>query len=253
MLMENGMMWGSSDPALPTLGLEFQLDAGAIGSYPGSGSTWHNLVTAPASGAAQSAYDMNLHSTVFNGTAGNGGPNEYFKFNNSIISFPSNTAFLNSWSQPGAAFTVVLLWKWVSGGTNPRFLSSSSLVSSPYQGEDFYVGASEFFKADGSTMDSVTNNIPDGTTTLSAISFVDGGQKYFAREGTCTYGPTACAYSGASGSNPVYPLQLGADPNGGYRPVSAATTISMFMAWNRQLTSLELQGMYNYLHRLGRI
>lgn len=63
----------------------FDLDATIAASYSGSGTTWSNLVTAPADGAAQSDYDFfrgdGATSTTyptFNGSAGD--PAAYWSF-----------------------------------------------------------------------------------------------------------------------------------------------------------------------------
>jgi len=55
----------------------FDLDATQSASYPGTGTTWANLVTAPADGSAQTAYDAAaINGISFVGSAGD--PGAYF-------------------------------------------------------------------------------------------------------------------------------------------------------------------------------
>ena len=82
----------------------FDLDATQSASYSGSGTTWANLVTAPADGSAQTAYDFytgdGATSTTypaFNGSAGSSAA--YWSFDGGDyfgIKSGANTAFLNS-------------------------------------------------------------------------------------------------------------------------------------------------------------
>ena len=52
----------------------FELDATQTDSYPGSGSSWLNLIASPADGETQATYDFPFSGTpVFNGTPGDTG------------------------------------------------------------------------------------------------------------------------------------------------------------------------------------
>jgi hypothetical protein len=51
----------------------FDLDATQEASYSGSGTTWANLVTAPADGSDQTDWDFDLNTWDFIGTAGDAG------------------------------------------------------------------------------------------------------------------------------------------------------------------------------------
>ncbi len=95
----------SADPSLQGVvpSCVFDLDATMADSYPGSGTTWHNLCTAPADGAAQSAYNVTRGAASgsasfmpsFVGTAGSAGA--YFALDGTqCFSLLANTPFLNS-------------------------------------------------------------------------------------------------------------------------------------------------------------
>ena len=93
----------------------FELDAGLSASYSGSGQTWANIVTAPADGSGQTAYDFYRGATngsegsdpTFNGSAGANSANEYFSFDGGdyLTLVGSNTTFLNSLHKENAVFT----------------------------------------------------------------------------------------------------------------------------------------------------
>ena len=52
----------------------FHVDAARSASYPGTGTTWANLVTAPADGGLQEDYNFTLHGGLtFTGTADDAG------------------------------------------------------------------------------------------------------------------------------------------------------------------------------------
>ena len=82
----------------------FDLDATQSASYPGTGTTWANLVTAPADGSAQTDYDFftgdGVTSTTypaFNGAAGD--PGAYWSFDggdNFRLKSGVNPSFLNN-------------------------------------------------------------------------------------------------------------------------------------------------------------
>jgi len=79
-------------------------DAADSGSWSGSG-TWNNLVTSPADGAAQSAYNLQLGSTsgsdandpTFSGTPGGLSSSEYWSLSATTgFELPANTTFTAS-------------------------------------------------------------------------------------------------------------------------------------------------------------
>ncbi len=101
------------DAAIPVA--VFELDAGLSASYNGTGQTWANIVTAPADGSGQTAYDFYRGATsgsegsdrTFNGSAGANSANEYFSFDGgdylTLVGF--NTTFIHSMHKENAAFT----------------------------------------------------------------------------------------------------------------------------------------------------
>src|SRR5574343_994393 len=82
----------------------FDLDATQAASYPGSGTTWSNLVTAPADGSAQTAYDFyrgdgstSTTYPTFNGTPGSAAA--YWSFDGGDLfdlKSGANTTFLKN-------------------------------------------------------------------------------------------------------------------------------------------------------------
>lgn len=87
---------------------EYEVDAGLLASYTGSG-TWNNITTFPASGASQSAYNFTLDGNssptdnpVFNGVAGGNSSFEFFSDSltngagRSFFDLASNTTFINT-------------------------------------------------------------------------------------------------------------------------------------------------------------
>lgn len=115
----------------------FDLDATKAASYSGSGTTWANLVTAPADGSAQTAYDFlrgdGATSTTyptFNGSAGSAAA--YFGFDGGDyfnLKSGTNTAFLNALHKTtgGADFWFLIAWKSPSvTGTIDGFFGNAS-------------------------------------------------------------------------------------------------------------------------------
>jgi len=98
----------------------FDLDATQSASYPGTGTTWANLVTAPADGSAQTAYDFftgdgstSTTYPTFTGSAGDAAAywlfdgGDYFKLKSG-----TNTAFLNALHKTtgGSDWAFVMAW-----------------------------------------------------------------------------------------------------------------------------------------------
>ena len=100
----------------------FDLDATQEASYGGSGTTWVNLVAAPADSEVQTAYDATLGDGVtaglmptFTGTAGDSGAywlfdgTDYFKMDGTLTTFMQNLPVRPA----GQDFTLVMTYKWV--------------------------------------------------------------------------------------------------------------------------------------------
>jgi hypothetical protein len=123
----------------------FDLDATIAASYPGSGQIWANLVTAPADGAAQTAYDFWLGSTsgaaandpTFNGTAGSAAAYWSFDGADFFRLAGGNTGFINSLHKTtgGVDWWAALTIQIPSLGANsPMIFSTRGTASSSTNG-----------------------------------------------------------------------------------------------------------------------
>lgn len=114
----------------------FDLDATIADSYPGSGTTWANLVAAPADGSAQTAYDFYTGDgstgttyPTFNGTPGDAAA--YWSFDGGDwfdLKSGANTAFLNNLHKTtgGADFWVAFTFRLVDSAASGGFFSTQS-------------------------------------------------------------------------------------------------------------------------------
>lgn len=107
------LMFNSANTSIR--GIVAEWDAGLSASYPGTGQTFSNLVTSPADGSAQTAYDLYLGSgsgvdgaePVFHGSAGGDTAAEYFAGTSSCyFQIPTNTTFINNMHKNNALFSV---------------------------------------------------------------------------------------------------------------------------------------------------
>jgi len=129
----------------------FDLDATQSASYPGTGTTWANLVTAPADGSAQTDYDFftgdGVTSTTyptFNGTAGDpaaywtvdGG--DYFRLKSGV-----NPAFIAAMHKTtgGSDWTVVTTLRAVAGTTTQGIFATN--LANNFPGVRLQIGATE--------------------------------------------------------------------------------------------------------------
>ncbi len=104
----------------------FDLDVTQAASYSGSGTTWSNLVAAPADGSAQTAYDFytgdgstSATYPTFNGSAGNSAA--YWSFDGGDyfdLKSGANTAFLRNAHKTtgGSDFWIAMAYRPVDGG-----------------------------------------------------------------------------------------------------------------------------------------
>lgn len=110
----------------------FDLDATQSASYGGSGQVWANLVSAPADGSAQTAYDFTLGNTTstasddpaFNGSAGSA--SAYFSVDGGdLFRLGGNTTFINSLHKTtgGSDFWIAAAFRFVSSGSVQELFS----------------------------------------------------------------------------------------------------------------------------------
>ena len=250
--------WPTSDlfPWVPGTALanaEFILDAGISSSYSGSGTTWSNLVAAPASGAAQSAYNFTTSGLTFSGTAGNKDAAEYFSTAGSgYATIGSNTTFLNSLHKSGAAFTILCVAN-ISGAGNPSYFGTNGAANGP--GVELYLDGSKrpiLWIGNGSgQVLSVSTDVPaPNTYYVLAMSLSAGGSSFFHLNGsylTVSGASTFTAtYSSPSALAAAYAFQTFAAGNNAL-PAISGSRVPLFAMFNRAMTADELTICYNNL------
>ena len=253
--------WPTSDPFpwVPSTALanaEFILDAGDSSSYSGSGTTWSNLVAAPASGAAQSAYNFTTSGLTFSGTAGNKDAAEYFSTAGSgYATIGSNTTFLNSLHKSGAAFTILCVAFTSGVSSKPVFGTHNNSGPGLRWGiNGSGTGRVEFYATNAvpNTVASYYSDygIPAAGHTLFATSLTaDGSSFHYCNGSILTQGGAqtfTATYSSPSAASAAYPAQIYALGNN-YSPAGAGFRIPLFAMFNRAMTADELAICYNNL------
>lgn len=152
---------GPTDPSLKAVlsSTVADLDATMAASYGGSGTTWANLVAAPADGSAQTAYDFyrgdgatGTTYPTFTGTAGDAAA--YFALDG------------------GDYFRL-------ASGANTAFLQN---ISKTTGGADFWLGFA-LRGADWSGVQRLFNGGPDSAPAGWCSAYVNGGVVYLAQRG----------------------------------------------------------------------
>ena len=205
-------------PNISTDGLVLVLDAANTKSYPGSGTTWTNMV-GTVNGVLTNGPVFNSNNAgyfIFDGT------NDFCRF---VYSWP--TIFtLNLWVYPIAA----------PGGVYSRILSTgdtfffelaynSSRQLSYYPKDSVLIGTS--WASNVLTLDNNWNNICFIRNSGTALIYKNGVLEY-----------TGTSYVASNGST----LYLGTTYSG-TEPTNM--NLSNFQVYNRALTSSEIQQNYN--------
>lgn len=185
----------------------FDLDATQIGSYPGSGQVWNNLIATPADGSAQSAYNFNLGATAsastddptFVGTAG--APSAYFGLDGGDYFELStgNTTFTKSLHKTTdfRPFTMIVCFRAADGVTSRVIMGNTAKSASTAHGIRLNIDSGEntrLFQGDGTVAKASPNgyNVPVGADVFLAAAF-DGavsrswGNSAVASEAAYTY------------------------------------------------------------------
>lgn len=178
-------------------GLIWYLDAGNSASYSGSGSTWSNLVSAPADGQASSAYNFSKSggTITFHGSAGGMSSAEYWTFddiNNFVIS--SATTFTNSLFQNGAKFTLEFWFRTPAVSSGRTWLELPNATSNRHFMFNY---ASPFsspilFEIGGSVVSAQSANLLAANTIYQVVISLDengGNVSFFALNGV--YAPVS--------------------------------------------------------------
>ena len=248
------------DAAIPVA--VFELDAGLSASYGGSGQTWANIVTAPADGSGQTAYDFYRGATsgsegsdpTFNGSAGANSANEYFSFDGGdyLTLAGSNTTFLNNLHKENAAFTWYGFLETPSDLTQFGLFGTKSNISTNI-GLDFSSnnnGNVSFSVGNGSGLAINVNTgnafIAASTKCFVALSYEEAtgtGLVYRkAAAGKATVGISG-SYSSPSSSAAAYTLQVFANGNGTFIARNGAKLWRTGM-FNRALTEAQLDALF---------
>lgn len=203
----------------------FDLDATIVDSYPGTGTTWANLVVAPADGSDQTAYDFYTGNgstdttyPAFNGTPGDSAAywgfdgGDYFN-----IKTGANTAFLNALHKTtgGTAWWVACAFRTPESLGNCGFFQTATNNATP--------GCYMFAQAGGNVRVLQRGNTGFTTKDPIASGAVDDAESDYIA--IISYDPTANAYRGwantatatttdnanfnACTSNAAVPLTLG--------------------------------------------
>jgi len=247
---------------LVTRGVVFYLDAGVYASYPGSGTTWANLITSPADGSAQTANDFKTGpgsaSPTFNGSVNSHAA--YWSFDGGDdfrLKSGSNTTFMNSLSKNGATFTAwaVLRFASVGGYANYRVMTNGYGASTWMA----LHGASstgklqlQFDDGVGAAGSAVTDNVlSTATDYFLCCSFADNAASFFFRNGSVqqvSYSDTFTLNPAGSG-NPSNAFSIGAKGDGTETLASGSRIYACGMA-NVQWTSAEVVQQYNAIKSL---
>lgn len=167
----------------------FDLDATQSASYPGSGQTWANLVTAPADGASQTDYDMwlGLDETVaggdpaFTGSAGDAAA--YFAIDGSaFFGNKTTTSFLKSIHKTtgGSDFWFLIAFRCPNGATTQCLAATNAAPTSP--GWRVQLNSSENIsfvqRGDTASAASSTYQLVATTDYLALVSFSHANGNY---------------------------------------------------------------------------
>lgn len=218
----------------------FDLDATQAASYPGSGTTWANLVTAPADGSAQTAYDFytgdgstSTTYPTFNGSAGSAAA--YWSFDggdNFRLKSGSNTTFLANLPKTGggndfwAAFAITVK----TGGAQQNFFSVHNVLTNA--GINIHSTASSLFRSQQRGSVSVSalsgTTIVDGSTYLFIVSHSADSNttRFWVNSGTAV--EIAHTYSTQS-SAASSPAGIGASYDGSFAVFSGTRMYSFAM------------------------
>ena len=241
----------------------FDVDATIAASYGGSGQTWANLVTAPADGSAQAAYDFYLGAgsggssddPTFTGTSGNAAA--YFSLDGGdyfTLKSASNTSFLNNLHKTtgGQDFWIAAAFQladasaaWPVMGTNPTtndegirvHVSSGEAVTLRQRGSG--------------SVECASINLSSGTnyTCLYSYSHGSGTVRYWINTVTAT--SESFSFS-TSTSNPAGALSLFA-ANGGTNFAGTGTRVYAAAMGNAYIGNTEAAAIFAaYESRHGR-
>lgn len=252
--------WPTSDsyPWVPGTALtnaEFILDAGHSSSYSGSGTTWSNLVAAPASGAAQSAYNFTTSGLTFSGTAGNKDAAEKFvSAGSGYVYLGSNTTFAEDMHKQGGTYSIIMVMTFVYSGSGDAYYISCGGNPGVDLTYNISSGAGLSYRCVNTPGNNVCNNfvgtlpavkdkphffgfcVNNDSSNLSASMAVNGSYSSTTFSNGSTYN------SGSANAT----LRFMANTVGASNPASGSS-VCLIAGFNRKLSQDELTICYNNL------
>lgn len=220
-------------------------DAADSGSWSGSGS-WQNLVTSPADGAAQSAYDLQLGSTsgsdandpTFSGTPGGLSSSEYWSLSATTgFELPANTTFTDSMHHSDAEWTMgFIVDLGATPGTNWFLATPLTGGSSANRGFMVYAQWLWYANAGGYTL----QNWSPGTGFHRYTASLDGDVNptwEYSIDGTLT--TPSIAPAGTDTSSTADRTLMIANFNG-YASGIPSGKLYAVVLWNKRLSSAEV-------------
>lgn len=150
----------------------FDLDATQTDSYSGSGTTWANLVTAPADGSEQTEWDFDLNTWDFIGTAGDAGAYFGTPDANRGMNVGTNPAFVDTMHKTtgGNRWWCVAAVQAPTTAGQLRFLSTAS--GSPVHGFILQTAGGNVINAFHVASNSYNNLFNGDAVNDSAIDYV---------------------------------------------------------------------------------
>lgn len=235
-----------------TSGLQLCLDAGDATSYT-SGQTWTDRSGNGNSFFRGTTSASQATDPTFNGVAGGASSSEYWSFDGGdYFRETAGHTFANGWHKNNAALTLVGYLYPVGSAAQQFIFSDDVFTGSSAAGINFYQDAEDqlhLFVANDSGS-TVLNVETPGPFNLNAWNFFAAALD----ESVGTNGGTlqinadqhsfTSTYSSPSASDPDDPLTIGAAGSAEV-PMASGSRLNSLAAWNRRLSTTELNDLYN--------
>ena len=214
-------------------------DAADSSSWSGSG-TWDNLVTSPADGAAQSAYDLQLVSTpTFTGTVGGLSSSEYWGLSDSTgFELSTNTTFTAEMHQSDSEWTMAWI---VDVDTDSSWTLASTLTAGSTANRGFSCGSgfAQIINAGGFPLQSWTPGTGFHRFTWSLDADVNPVFEY-SIDGTLTTPSLAPGGTDTSRAADAPLVIANFYLRGSYSSGIASGKLYAVVLWNKRLSSAEV-------------
>lgn len=235
----------------------WDLDATLSASYSGSGTTWANMITAPADGSAQSAYDFvtgdgSTSSTypTFNGTSNDAAAYWSFDGGDYFTIASGNTVLLNSLQITAGSpdFTIICAYKNTSSTTTYAIFGNSN--SSAPAGMILHVTSGTSmsfrqFRTTGTTTTNLSSSIPLSSDMIlsASINYSSSSAQSSVNSRTFT---SATVNKGTTFTPASNPYNI-ASANTNEKFVSTFRMYGCY-AFNKILTDTDLSNVYDVLN-----